>query len=325
MENYLFGILGIVVSITLFLIGYRQTVGAKRERITAANNDIEKILLRRIVIENYTPNITDISRLIEGKARDFKVKINDLYSEEEFLNILFTRILETDFLNQDQRDQIYHRIYPVLIDVESKPIEESEIVSLKDERKAVAIKSFISVFLAILASIIGGLVSLIPELKNINSKEILFSSTTLWIVGVSFSILIIIIVINKIKELQEKPNDKKTAIQKYLDFENEVLSILEKHSHFINVTNYRDKGYDFLIEKGKGKIIIEVKNWSKQIPQVILKRTLERINDALKKEEASEAIIVTKVPVEVSQNIIGNSPIKIMSSKEFKNYLVHNE
>lgn len=323
MENYVFGILGILVSIILFLIGYRQTVGAKRERTTSANNDIEKILLRRTVIENYNPTIADISRLIEGKARDFKVKVSDLYSEEEFLNIIFTRILETDFLNQDQRDNIIHRIYPILVEAESEPIEESEYAELKEEKKETTWKYFISVFFAGIASIIGGLISLIPELKNIATNQIQLSTTTLLIVGISFSIIILIIIINKVKELQEKPNDKKTSIQEYLDFEKQIYSILEKHNQAVGASSARDKGYDFVIEKEKGKILIEVKNWSSKVPPIFLKRTIERINDALIKENAKEAIIVTKTPIDYSKNIIGEFPIKIMSLKELRNYLVH--
>ena len=42
MGNYALGSLGIIVSIILFLIGYRQTVGAKKERISSANTEIEE-------------------------------------------------------------------------------------------------------------------------------------------------------------------------------------------------------------------------------------------------------------------------------------------
>jgi hypothetical protein len=37
--NYIFGALGILVSLILFLVGYRQTIGAGKERVGAANVD----------------------------------------------------------------------------------------------------------------------------------------------------------------------------------------------------------------------------------------------------------------------------------------------
>jgi len=69
-SDSLLGILGIAVSVVLFLIGYRQTVGAKKERVAAADSEIEKILVRRIVLEGYVLKTADIERLAEGKARD---------------------------------------------------------------------------------------------------------------------------------------------------------------------------------------------------------------------------------------------------------------
>ena len=74
-------IIGIAVSVSLFLLGYRQTIGARRERIRAANAELERILVRRIVLEKYTPTQMDLSRLIDGKAGDYRVRRADLISE----------------------------------------------------------------------------------------------------------------------------------------------------------------------------------------------------------------------------------------------------
>ena len=48
MSDYFLGVLGIVISVGLFFLGYRQTVGAKKERIINANGEVEKILVRRV-------------------------------------------------------------------------------------------------------------------------------------------------------------------------------------------------------------------------------------------------------------------------------------
>ena len=62
MSEYLLGIAGIAISVGLFFVGYRQTIGAKKERIRSANDETEKILVRRIVLEEYTPRVEDIAR-----------------------------------------------------------------------------------------------------------------------------------------------------------------------------------------------------------------------------------------------------------------------
>ena len=163
MENYIFGTLGILVSVTLFLIGYCQTIGAKKERNRSANIDIEKILVRRIILETYEPSLDDLSRLIEGKARDFRVRSRELMSES-----------------------------------------------------------------------------------------------------------------------QEDINDKKTAIQKYVEFEKEVVKVIEKVGLSFKVAGQRDQVFDFSMRKNTNKILIEVKSWSKNVPLSMVKNIFERIKSAIK-------------------------------------------
>jgi hypothetical protein len=52
-------VLGAAVSVGLFLIGYRQTVGARRERAKAASVELERTLLKRVLLEGYDPSIRD--------------------------------------------------------------------------------------------------------------------------------------------------------------------------------------------------------------------------------------------------------------------------
>jgi len=78
MEIYLQIIISAVISVFLFILGYRQTIGAKKERIKVANKNIENTLLRRLIFENFTPSIKGITKLTEGKARDHRVKHKDL-------------------------------------------------------------------------------------------------------------------------------------------------------------------------------------------------------------------------------------------------------
>jgi hypothetical protein len=68
MEGYLQTGLGILVSLILFVIGYRQTIGAKKERTKNANSSITRVIMRRMVLEDYSPVYKDITRVIEGKA-----------------------------------------------------------------------------------------------------------------------------------------------------------------------------------------------------------------------------------------------------------------
>src|ERR1043165_6787136 len=112
------GLAGIGLAVFLFLIGYRQTVGARKERVRASNVDVQKILLRRVVLERYAPNVADIARIIEGKAREFRVRPDDLLSEEQILNGLYTSVVESDLIPPEQRREAIDRISQAFAEAE---------------------------------------------------------------------------------------------------------------------------------------------------------------------------------------------------------------
>jgi hypothetical protein len=159
------GAAGILVSVLLFIIGYRHTVGAKKERTRGANTDVEKIVVRRIVLEGYTPTRADIARLLQGKARDFRVADDELLSEGQLLNTVYTRIVESDLIPTDQREEILKRIVPALAETEASPIDEDQARGAPIARMLRTSTTLLAV-IAGGASIVGGIVSVLPELST---------------------------------------------------------------------------------------------------------------------------------------------------------------
>ena len=114
----------------LFLFGYRQTIGARKKRVRAANNAVHRALVRRMVLESYQPRYDDITRILEGKAREFQVSADDLYSEEQVLNQLFTEVFDNDLIAPLQRTEIEKR----LEDVFSRSITRKDEVEKSAEQ-----------------------------------------------------------------------------------------------------------------------------------------------------------------------------------------------
>ena len=312
---------GIAASVFLFLLSYRQTVGAKKERVGIANNEIQQTIVKRIILESYTPNVAELSRLIDGKARDHRVKGNDLMSINQILNTVFTRIIESDLIVSDQRKIFLEQLNPILVAVEESPIEETEVMEI-ESTTGLKYQRMSPLLFAIIASIIGALLSTFPY-----SQEETFSLLSNEIIGVFIliiSIIALILILFKFKESQEEPS-KSSTIEHGLEFEKEVGKFIEKlevlkprPSH-----NHRyESGYDYYIEiKGEG-IIIEVKYWSKSVPSKILQLTIDRLQRVLKsKENVGKAIIVTKNSIYCPSDVLQDEHIKIMSFKEFRNYL----
>jgi hypothetical protein len=162
------GILGILISVGLFLIGYRQTIGAKKERVNSANGEVEKILVRRIVLEGYAPHVADVARLLAGKARDFRVRASDLLSEEQLLTNIFTRILETDLLPQDKRDEILKRLNPIIIEAEGEPLAEQTLATIPPARHRLMTRTAAIAAMGLVTSVVGALIAALPTAGGVD-------------------------------------------------------------------------------------------------------------------------------------------------------------
>ena len=120
MDGYTQTAIGIFVSIVLFLLGYRQTIGARKEREKAANTSVHRAIMRRMVLEDYQSSLADISRILEGKAREFQVSSLNLLSEDQVLNQLYTAVFDNDLIVPPQRvelekrlDHVFNEMYQV--------------------------------------------------------------------------------------------------------------------------------------------------------------------------------------------------------------------
>jgi hypothetical protein len=170
MLDTVLGVLGIAVSLLLFVIGYRQTVGAKKERVAACNQQVENILVRRIVLEAHVPKVLDIARLIEGKARDFRVGVTDVLSVAQTLNVIYTRVTESDVIPGEQRQQLLDRIRPALEECEAPDegvLEAQEELEAQERRRHTRTSAALGA-MAVMASLAGALVTTLPVIDKLN-------------------------------------------------------------------------------------------------------------------------------------------------------------
>jgi len=320
MTDYLFGALGIAVSVGLFLVGYRQTIGARKERIAAANSELERILVRRIVLEKYVPNETHISRLIEGKARDYRVRSSELLSEAQVLNTVYTRIMESDLIPGDQREEILGRIAPVLSQSEAAPVQEEALEEVESSERRLRTTRAAVALMAVLTSVIGGLVTIIPEIQTLETRvrELLplIASTA----GMSLALIALFYSIARLRASQEETTNKAKELSKYFEFEAQVRKILAPLGRLAEPSG-GGRGFDFLIERDGRKIAIGVKAWSRPIPSSILTEVLKRLKHAAAQTGATEAILVTAGPVPHVELLADSSGVKVLTLRELRNYV----
>jgi len=326
MENYILSFLGIAISIILFFIGYRQTIGAKKERIKTANSEVEKILVRRIVLENYTPKPIDVSRLLEGKARDFKVKAGDLLSESGILNCIYTRILETDLIAQGQREEILSRIIPILDEAEGAPIQEQKVMEFPHEQREKNLyQTVVPFIIGIIASLLGALVTIFPKIGTVDLNiESLFPAIAAT-AGASLALITIIYAFYRLKESQQEVtiSSSSNAIAQAINFERDVAKEIEKKGLKVTPAGPEDRGYDFVIEQDGKKTIVEVKAWSHKVPISLLSRIVSLLDKVVNMENAEEGIIITKAPLDLRALDLKSEKVRLMTLREFRNYLAH--
>lgn len=322
MQDYILAAVGIFVSVVLYFLGYRQTVGAKQERIRTANKDIEKILIRRIVNENYQLSLIDVVRLLRGKANDFKVKVVDLYSEEQLLNLVFTRVIESDFITQQQREEVLSRLLPIIKEYE-ETIESDIYVnasSFANKFKINDVSRRQILIMTLLASAIGSTLVALTILKEgslTNELDTLIVTITGSLASITF-----ISIFRKSKESQQEVtlSNRSQKIEAGINFEKDVAKLLSKKKYNVLSAKMND-GFDFLLNHENGKILIEVKVWSDRVPISFIKKSVIRLNDSVESENAKEGIIVIPNPINSKFNVTEFAKVKILTIKELKKYL----
>ena len=322
--DYLLAGLGIFVSVTLFVLGYRQTIGAKKERVIAANAALERVLVRRVVLEKYAPKEFEIGRLIEGKARDHRVRATDLHSETQILNTVYTRIMESDLIPAQQREEILSRVEPALAESESAPVQEEALAEVSSSARRLRATTAATMLMALLASTIGGFVTIIPEIRELEPKIREFFPTIMATASVSLAIISLFFVITRLRASTEETTNKAAELTKYIQFESEVRKTIQGSASIVAEPPGFDGGIDFLVTAGDKIIAVETKMWSRRVPSSILKKSIERVRDAAAQLKANEAVIVTAASIP-SIDLQEESGVKVMTLKEFRNYITHGQ
>lgn len=163
LEAYAQTALGIVVSIALFLVGYRQTIGARKERALAANVSLQRALLRRLVLEDYRPSTADMVRLIDGKAREFRVSQTDLLQPEQVLITLFTEVFDSDLISPPQRRDLEQTLRVSLEDYRKAAVEEKTMLTGQTAPGDDADSLRYVAALTIATALVGTIASLLPQ------------------------------------------------------------------------------------------------------------------------------------------------------------------
>jgi len=320
MDAYFTTGFGILFSILLFLLTYLQTIGAKRVRAKFANQDIHRSFMRKMIFEEYAPKFKDLTKIVEGKAREFRVSINDLLSEEQVLNALFTEVFDSDQISPSQRVEIENRLNKCLdrIEQESGGPGIIDFRQLLLEKKKKLINIFILVGAASLLGTTSSFTYTFIETKILNT-ELILSGVVVLVASVAALSAISLILINK--EVVEQPS-RRVAQMVTSELENEVRKILEKQEIKYSISQrLGGTGPAFVLDiKGK-KVVIDAKAWNNIVPLNQIRRTKDYLIELANTEGIDQVLLVTNEKAQPPLSQINNDKISAITISELSSAL----
>ncbi len=325
MDGYIQTGIGVFISVVLFLVGYRQTIGARRERIGSANRAVYKALLRRLVLEDYSPKVDDLNRLIEGKAQEFKVAPSDLHADEQVLNQVFAEIFDNDFIAPSKRSEIEGRLTGALDQLARgrQRIDDSRLVNPDQERR----RALLLITLGFLASLMGALASLF--LLGENTLQLGGSTSTvktfLPVLTVFVASLVSVVAISFVKRVREAPDEvpsrSNAAVESAL-LEHQVAAILSKHHIPYQIEpKIGMLRPDFVAQVGNERVAIEVKSWRSPPPLAVASRAARYMLEVLRSGNINRAIVVTRGRLPALDNIRDADGVQFVAIKDLEDWI----
>ncbi len=290
LRQFLPTIMSVTLTLLLFWINFRCSIGARKERARAANAELERTVLRQVVQENYTPNAHQLEVLGRGFASDYQVREVDMHLPTVVLSVVCARVSASDFILSDRRAEFLERLSKVIDQAEKTPFSEER---LEQEEKAAQRASRLWLSMSVLASILGVLIGyVITGVSPRNFDWQIVGSLSIIILGTILGFLGFYVLQNESAETVE--SDQRGP-REAASFERFVLDRLQKYGAMVE-RGPSDRGYDAKIIVNGKPVLIEVKNWSSSADMSLQQTVVNRMKELLKKEGASEAWIVVNKP-----------------------------
>ncbi|RJF75053.1 hypothetical protein [Rhodopseudomonas palustris] len=324
------GLLGVALTVIFFVIGYRQTIGARKERAAATNRDIADTLLRRLTLES-TFQITyhDIDRFAAGKTLENRVKRSDSLSVEELLVLLYSRVVSSDYIGTDQRQQLLDKINKCF---KSESQDEGRLnrIELVSERatsdgaasqmatdvKGRDEKQFI--LLGLISSLLAGISTVLATGIFESTLDGRITSPRILIIGgalilVTSAALVLVYWLRERSAATRQIEPVRNFALKAQDFERRFVRAIRASGMVATVSN--DSAVDLVLSCGDKKFAIELKLFPPNVRTTAA--IIKRMSDALPRLgcEMGYLVVATAVPEVIKE--AGTEKIIVVNDEEF--------
>jgi len=274
---------GIAVSIVFFLITYRQTFGARKERAKAATKSLVSALSRRLVLEEFRPSIADIERLIDGRALEHDVRAADLLRPTQLMAMVYSQVFDSDLITPEKRAKVETLIVETLADNTGR----NSVTVPQTPRTSYSV--LLTVGLGVLTIGVGGAIMIaIPAAQKTRVDPRLF------MIGLGVSSLIIgaIIWVRLARESGEGLVDFFSSQDMNSSLPRKIERTLRQAKCLFDRDVEIGTGLaDYIVDTSKGKVLLHVLP-ARLAPEVTLTQTRLRAQRMKDASAATESIVV---------------------------------
>jgi hypothetical protein len=348
-------IAGIGVSVILFVLGYRSTIGARKERVKAARAEIVRVLLRLVAVDGNELTPIILNRTIAGIAAQQGVEAVAVGPPSLIANLLYAEVMKSDLMGGDAREVVRDRIEGAFhIDLgvisvggeappELRPIRpapaapsgatgeaEEEVGNLpipsdiataeftERESREAKRETGRTVALGILSTIIGTGATVVLWLSQSGLDRATFIATLAGSVTAMVALVGAIVTRQREQErVQEENIQDSNAAREYDSWLRMIRELNQSGARFRAAGP--DSGADMRIELEDGaELLMELK---RNVDRKTLGRVVERLNRYRHEQGSAEGVIVVlnPPPRDVMSNLKRNLPdhIHLMTRDEF--------
>jgi hypothetical protein len=319
------GLLGVVLTIVFFVIGYRQTIGARKERAGAANREIIETLLRRFTLDaDFVLQFDEIERFVVGKALDSRVKRSDVYLMDDIFPLLYSRVVSSDYVAGKKRKIVLEKINRCF---KRPSAGDDTFVVLAAAREEEKRKLSVEVTLGLVSALMAAGVSLSADLVVTGWAERLSAPSVRFALGMALGVsAVTAVALVGYVRLRDKASTTKpdtgssTVASRAQEFEARLLERLR----VLGVQFDQKRDVDLIISIKQKRIAIELKLFT--TPSLgNLRSALNQLRHIISKYECDEAYLVLSAPPSERVRSMGDDQVRILGVDEFLGFVTSPE
>lgn len=297
------------IAVLTVIVTDRRTAGAVAERVRAANASVIRLLLRRLVLEDYELAWPSLTRLLEGKAYESGLRVADLMSERQLLSRLHSEMLENDLMTVDKRLAIERQIDGVMASAPDAPVALAggESPRAQTYGEYLSLVAGTGVGLALWGSLaLSAYASVVPRWPLLLQTAFVLVAT--WVAYAT---------VRRSRETRVEPSRASELRHDESSLLKEVVRVLEDGKVSYQFGTPGTNMSALSLNLGDRRILVEVKPWPQAVSLKEAQKTANKLNLDSDRVGADEGIIVTPQQIRASE-VAG---VKIVPIAELAAYL----